>query len=277
MARSEAGSSTTRNGRWGRRPTRHGNGPGSRSAILRGIASVSEQTRPRLGDFGAPTRAGGYYTAELSTPSRSAVVRPSARRPASASPLRDPVADRLADGSNSFVPPACDRLEPADRVRRNSGAYGATLPCHRGLQNSKHSGVHKTGSTSKDGTSVLSGRVGLGVVGSRLRSLVLFDLLELAGRCTVLVVAIFLGARGRRIAPRNVPHLRPSTRAGLAGDDALQDLNEDSVGQPISAGEGLLAGEGATESANLDTSGAPTRAPTSRALTSRRRAHPRSD
>ena len=69
----------------------------------------------------------------------------------------------------------------------------------------------------------------------RLRSLALFDLLELAGRCTVLVAAVlwFLEA-GDRAKER---HYRAwdliNSARGSTGDggrrDALQDLNKDGV------------------------------------------------
>ena len=69
----------------------------------------------------------------------------------------------------------------------------------------------------------------------RLRSLALFDLLELAGRCTVLVVAIFWVLEADNRAKER--HYRAwdlvNSARGSTGDggrrDALQDLNKDGV------------------------------------------------
>ena len=69
----------------------------------------------------------------------------------------------------------------------------------------------------------------------RLRSLALFDLLELAGRCTVLVVAIFWVLEADNRAKER--HYRAwdliNSARGSTGDggrrDALQDLNKDRV------------------------------------------------
>ena len=69
----------------------------------------------------------------------------------------------------------------------------------------------------------------------RLRSLALFDLLELAGRCTVLVVAIFWMLEADNRAKER--HYRAwdliNSARGSPGDcgrkDALQDLNKDGV------------------------------------------------
>ena len=69
----------------------------------------------------------------------------------------------------------------------------------------------------------------------RLRSLALFDLFELAGRCTVLVVAIFWVLEADNRAKER--HYRAwdliNSARGSTGDggrrDALQDLNKDHV------------------------------------------------